>query len=322
MGRGLLQGIKDLVLDLRGGKADTDTDGAQIRDGVLSDAAGDLAAVDELAPGNVVAGLQRYDLVSGLQHGGAPLLRGVAGVGGYTVDRQGYRAAALAPHHQTVVREAGLEVECGCGTLDLLRHHLLGIGEHMQILLVTGKDTLDGPAGKAGGSQGLDGVDGNDKAGLHVQHAGAVGPALLIDAEGVVLGCPLLEHGVHMADEQQGGLGAAAVPLGHQYAASVLHGEYPHLGAHTLQLPAQDIVHGGHSLQLAGAALGVHHFLPERQHFVMVSIHILADTLEQFLHNNSSFVYGLYQLQHADDHAGNEHRGDGYRHKARCQHLG
>jgi hypothetical protein len=165
-------------------------------------------------------------------------------------------------------------------------------------------------------------VDGNDKAGLHVQHAGAVGPALLIDAEGVVLGCPLLEHGVHMADEQQGGLGAAAVPLGHQYAASVLHGEYPHLGAHTLQLPAQDIVHGGHSLQLAGAALGVHHFLPERQHFVMVSIHILADTLEQFLHNNSSFVYGLYQLQHADDHAGNEHRGDGYRHKARCQHLG
>jgi len=54
----------------------------------------------------------------------------------------------------------------------------------------------------------------------------------------------------------------------------------------------------------------------------MVSIHILADTLEQFLHNNSSFVYGLYQLQHADDHAGNEHRGDGYRHKARCQHLG
>ena len=53
----------------------------------------------------------------------------------------------------------------------------------MQILLVTGKDTLDGPAGKAGGSQGLDGVDGNDKAGIHVPPAGAVGPALLIDAE-------------------------------------------------------------------------------------------------------------------------------------------
>ena len=39
MGRGLLQGIKDLILDLGGGEADTDIEGTQIRDGVLPDAA-------------------------------------------------------------------------------------------------------------------------------------------------------------------------------------------------------------------------------------------------------------------------------------------
>ena len=192
----------------------------------------------------------------------------------------------------------------------------------MQILLVTGKDALDRPAGEAGGGQGLEGEDGDGQAALHVQHAGAVGEAVFVDAEGIGRDGPLLEHGVHMADEQQGSLGAVAVPLGHQHAAGVLHREHPDLGANALQFALENRVHSGHTLQLAGAALGVDHLLPEGQHVVVVFVHIPADLFKQFLHTNSSFGFVLYQLQHADDHAGDEHRGDGYRHKARCQHLG
>ena len=282
---GLLQGGQDLVLHLGGGEADADVDGAQVGDGVLAQAAGDLAAVDEPAPGDVVVGLQRHDFVGGLQDGGAALLRGVARVGGHAVDGELHRPAALAAHHEAVVHEAGLEVEGGRGALGLLHHHRLGVGEHVHVLLVAGEDALDGPAVEAGGGQGLDGEDGDGQAALHVQHAGAVGEAVLVDAEGVFLGGPLLEHGVHVADEEQGGLGAAAVPLRHQHAAGVLHGDHLDLGAHGLQLPADDVVHGGHALQLAGAALGVDHLLPESQHVVVMGVHVLADARKQFLHS-------------------------------------
>ena len=280
----LLQGHEQLLLLPGGVEAQADLYHALVGDGVLTDAAGDFAAVEQPSGLQVVAGLQLHHLAGGLQNGGAALFRGVARVGGHPVDGEAHRPAALAAHHKVVVQIAGLEVEGGQAPQGLLLHGLLGVGEHMQVLLVPGENALDGPLLPACGGQSPDGVQGDDQAGLHVQHAGAVGEALLVHPEGIFLHGAVGKHGVHVAQEEQGSSAALPVPLAHQHPAGVFHGDHTGTHPHVLHLPAENVGHLGYSIQVAGAALGVDQLLPQLEHGLLVFVHIAADHFIDLFH--------------------------------------
>ena len=206
-------------------------------------------------------------------------------MGRHAVDRDTNRAAAVAAYHEVVVPVPGLKVERRQSTRRLLGEDLLGVGEHVEVLLVPGEDELDGPLLPANRRQGFHDVQRHDQARLHVQDAGAVGHAVLVDAEGVFPGRALFEHGVHVPDEQQGGLAALHVPLADEHVSRVLHGDGPGMDARRLHLLAQDAADLVHALNLAASALRVHQLLPQQKHGLALSVDVLTDLLVNLLHS-------------------------------------
>ena len=194
------------------------------------------------------------------------------------------RAAALAADHETVVHVAGLEVERRERACCLLCEDLLRVRTHMQVFLVACEDELDRTLLPVHAVECLDRVQCHDQTGLHVQHAGAVRHTVLVYAERIFLHRALLEHGVHVADEQQRRFGAAGVPLADEHVTGVLNGADTGVDTGVLHLAAQDAAYRVHAVDLRRAALRVHQIAPKVQHRLSVLVDVLTNLRVNLLH--------------------------------------
>ena len=279
-----VQDFKNFVSHLRVRKTDADAHLARVRDGVLTDAAVHHAAVHQPAAHDVVLRLDLNDLVRGLEHCRAALLRRNARVGCSAVNLDDDRSAALAADNKAVVHVAGLKVERRERACRLFCEDLLRVRTHVQIFLVACEDELDRTFLPVHAVERLDRIQRHDQTGLHIQHAGAVCHAVLVYAERIILRRALLEYGVHVADEQKRRFRAAGVPLADEHVAGVLNGADTGVDAGVLHLAAQDAAYRVHAVNLCRAALCVHQIAPQVEHRLSVLVDVLTNLRVNLLH--------------------------------------
>ena len=180
---------------------DVDFDLAALGDDVGPRAAGDLADVHGHARPAAVERVQLADDPRGLEDRVAALLRLDPGVGGPAVDGQARVEDALAGRHDVAVGAGTLEDQA---RIDV-RGRFADVGHRRRradLLIRVGdeRQALEGQAAELADDR-LERVETGEQPRLHVGDAGAVGVAV-VDPERALGRGPGVEHGVHVADEQ------------------------------------------------------------------------------------------------------------------------
>ncbi len=311
----LIQGLEDLGAALDALVAEV---APHLR--VSGDAVGGHAAADDAGvEGDVIVGVAEVievnQLVDQFLDGAGTLLGVLAGVGGDALHGDlGIVDAGAAQDHGALVG-AGLHVEDGVLALGDFLQLVGGVGIGMAGLLIAHEHDGDVVLHEVQGVQGLQGVEGDGDAALHIQHAGAVGDAVL-RTEGTGGGGALGEDGVHVADDHDIlGVRGAALPLGQDMGGDAGVIQVFHVEVQGLQGVAHDLGHGLDALGAVSAAVDVDHLFQGGDHAVIVAV----DEGVELFHNETSLevkcwvgsgVLGGLLLVHDEEDAVDEDAGE------------
>ena len=147
----------------------------------------------------------------------------------------------------------------------------------MRLFIATEHDGDFGLFEHACGLHGFERIELDDQAALHIVDAGA-GTDVAADAVGLE-GAGLLEHGIHVADEQHAlaafaGLGAGM--LGDEYAGALdlVHWSPLDIEAEVGQLGLHDVGDCAHPFEVVSAAVDVDEFLQHGVRSLLVGVDV------------------------------------------------
>jgi len=209
--------------------------------------------------------VQRKHLVRQGGNRAGALLRIDPGMGGHTLDFKVDAVRALALVDDIATDAAGFGIEHGACTLrDFADASAAGGGADF---FIAGKEQLHRGRVAPEARQGLQHKHVHHQAGLHVGHAGAVGPAGF-DTERALRRRATREDRVHVPHQLQMacGCGVVAGDTGQQAFAPAWLRQGLDGNAGGLQACAQQCGHALYAFDIAAAAVGVHHLLQQRLH--------------------------------------------------------